>query len=175
MLTILLVLFTVSAVVFLIGALRQPNEFCITRTAKFDAPAAAIFPHINTLSNWDAWSPWAKLDPNAKNAFEGPESGIGAKMSWAGNNKVGVGSMTIINSRPDEYIQFKLDFEKPFKANNLSEFTLKTEDDETIVTWSMSGKNNFMAKAMGLFMNCDQMVGGQFEEGLENLQSLVES
>jgi len=28
-----------------------------------------------------------------------------------------------------------------------------------------------MGKAIGLFMNCDKMVGGQFEQGLANLNS----
>jgi hypothetical protein len=35
----------------------------------------------------------------------------------------------------------------------------------------MSGKNNFMGKAIGLLMNCDRMIGGQFEQGLANLNS----
>ena len=27
-----------------------------------------------------------------------------------------------------------------------------------VVTWTMSGTNNFMAKAVGLFINCEKMV-----------------
>ena len=36
----------------------------------------------------------------------------------------------------------------------------------------MSGARNFMFKAVGLFMDCDKMVGDQFEQGLANLQAV---
>jgi hypothetical protein len=32
-----------------------------------------------------------------------------------------------------------------------------------------------MAKLMSLFMNCDKMVGGEFEEGLAKLKALAEA
>ena len=83
--------------------------------------------------------------------------------------------MTILESRPDELIRIKLEFLKPFKATSTSEFTFKPEGNQTAVTWSMSGKNTFMAKAMGLVMNCDKMVGGDFERGLTNLKSILET
>jgi len=28
---------------------------------------------VNDFHQWDAWSPWAKLDPDAKITFEGPD------------------------------------------------------------------------------------------------------
>jgi hypothetical protein len=68
----------------------------------------------------------------------------------------------------------KLEFLKPFKATNTTEFTFKPDGGETVVTWSMSGQCNFMAKAFGLFMNCDKMVGGDFEKGLAGMKSLAE-
>jgi len=114
------------------------------------------------------------LDPNSKSTFEGPAEGVGAKMSWAGNNKVGVGSMAITESRPSEFIQFKLEFQKPMQATNIAEFSFKPEGDQTNVTWTMMGTNNFMGKVMGLVMNCDKMVGGQFEQGLASLKEVVE-
>ncbi len=175
MLNIILFLIVIAILVIFVLASRQPDNFRITRTGKISAPASAIFPHVNDLHKWDAWSPWAKLDPNAKNLFEGPSEGVGSKMSWAGNNKVGVGSMTITESRLNELIQFKLEFLKPMKATNIAEFTFTPEGDQTAVTWSMSGTNDFMGKVMGLVMNCDKMVGGQFEKGLADLKAVVEA
>ena len=174
MFDIILSLIAIAVIIVAIVAAMQPSDFRVTRTATITAPASAVFPHVNDLQKWDAWSPWAKLDPNAKNSFEGPASSVGAIMRWAGNNKVGQGSMTIIESRPDEFVQFKLEFLKPFKATNTAEFTFNSENNQTTVTWSMYGKNNFMGKAMGLFMSCDKMVGGQFEKGLATLKSVVE-
>ena len=34
----------------------------------------------------------------------------------------------------------------------------------------MAGANDFMAKAFSLFVNCDKMVGGQFEKGLTQIK-----
>jgi Polyketide cyclase / dehydrase and lipid transport len=174
MLNIILFLIPIAIIVVLALAARQPDDFRITRTGSISAAPSAIFPHVNNLQNWEAWSPWAKLDPKAKNSFEGPTEGVGAKMSWAGNNKVGVGSMTITESRPSDFIQFKLEFLKPMKATNIAEFTFKPDGDQTIVTWSMSGTNNFMAKVMGLIMNCDKICGGMFEQGLASLKTVAE-
>lgn len=175
MIDIILILIVVAVIIVLVIAARQPADFRITRTGTISAPASAIFSHVNNLQNWEAWSPWAKLDPNAKNAFEGPSEGVGAKMSWAGNNKVGIGSMTITESRPNDFIQFRLDFQKPMKATNTAEFAFKSEGDQTTVTWTMAGTNNLMGKVMGLIMNCDKMVGGQFAQGLASLKAVVEA
>jgi hypothetical protein len=172
MLKIILLAVAVVVVLFVIIVATRPSDFRITRTGRIIAPIDVVFDNINDLHKWEAWSPWAKMDPNAKNTFSGPVSGSGASMAWAGNNKVGEGRMTIMDSRPGERIQMKLEFFKPFKAVNTAEFTFKSEGGHTAVTWSMFGKNNFMGKAIGLVMNCDKMVGGQFEQGLASLDSV---
>jgi len=172
---ITLIILIAAVVVAVIVVAKQPSDFRISRSQTFNAPVAAVFPHVNNLQNWNAWSPWAKMDPAAKNSFAGPEAGVEAAMSWIGNNKVGEGTMTIIASRPDEFVQLKLDFIKPFKATNIAEFTFTQDGNQTAVTWSMTGTNNFIGKAMALVMNFDKMVGGQFEQGLASLKSIVEA
>lgn len=174
MLDIILILIVIAVIIFFIVAAMQPSDFRITRTGTISAPTSAVFTQVNDLQKWEAWSPWAKLDPEAKNSFEGPTSGTGAVMRWVGNNKVGQGSMTITESRPDDFIRFKLEFLKPFAATNTAEFTFDYKNDQTTVTWTMYGKNNFMGKAIGLVMNCEKMVGSQFEKGLATLKSVVE-
>ena len=166
--------FAAIIVVFLIVVALQPADFRITRSAVIAAPPAAVFEQINDYHQWNDWSPWAKLDPNAKNSFGGPASGVGAKFAWSGNNDVGEGSMRITESKPDERVVMELVFLKPFAATNTAEFTLKPEGNGTAVTWAMSGKNGFMGKAVGLFMNCDKMVGTQFEKGFENLNAVFQ-
>jgi len=161
-------------ILFLIVVAIQPSDFRVSRSAKMAASPAAVFEQVNDYHNWDAWSPWAKLDPDAKVTFEGPSSGTGAKFSWSGNDKVGVGQQTIVESKPDELVRIKLEFEKPFKGTRTAEFTFKPEADQTLVTWSMFGKNNFMGKAVSLFMDCDKMVGGDFEKGLASIKAIVE-
>ncbi len=175
MLKLILICLAAVIAIFLVVAALQPADFRITRSATISAPPSAVFEQINDFQKWNAWSPWAKLDPNAKNTFTGPPAGVGASFTWSGNNEVGEGRMTITESKPGELVRMKLEFTKPFAATNLTEFTLKPEGNQTAVTWSMSGHNNFVSKAMCLIMNCDKMVGGKFEEGFANLKTVVTS
>jgi hypothetical protein len=153
----------------------QPSEYRIARSATIAAPAPEVFAQVNDFHKWDAWSPWAKLDPDAKMTFEGPEAGQGAAMTWAGNDKVGEGKMTLIESRPNEAIKLKVDFVKPFEGTSTSEFAFKPEGDQTTVTWSMSGHRNFIAKAFCLVMNGEKMIGDDLQKGLAQLKTVAES
>jgi len=171
---ILIGLAVVIGLFIVIVALR-PSNFSVTRSAAIAAPPEQVFPHVNELRNWEAWNPWGKLDPNCKMTYDGPPAGVGASYAWAGNNKIGEGRNTITESRPDELVRFRLEFAKPMKATNLAEFTLQPEGDRTVVTWTMSGKHNFIGKAFGLIVNCDKMLGGQFEKGLAQMKALVET
>ena len=174
MIPILLAL-TFIAIIFIVVVAGQPCEFKVSRSAKIAAPPEKIFPHVNDLHLWQAWSPWAKMDPNSKSTFTGPVSGIGSAMAWAGNRQVGEGKMTITDSQPFQSIHLRLEFLKPMTATNMAEFSFKPDGGGTSVTWAMAGKNNFMGKIFGLFVNCDQMVGGQFEKGLASLKLIAES
>ena len=173
MLPILLALAFI-AILFLVVLAGQPDEFAVTRTIRIAAPPEKIFPHVNDLHRWEAWSPWAKLDPSAKISFSGADAGAGAAMAWDGNKKVGAGRMTITESQPSGLIRFRLDFQKPMQATNTAEFTFRSEGGQTVVTWSMAGKSCFMSKVFGLFMDFDKMCGDQFEKGLANLKSVTE-
>jgi len=162
------------AILFLVVIAGRPAAFTVSRAASFSAPPEKIFPHVNDLHQWDAWSPWAKLDPNAKNTFSGAAAGAGAARAWAGNNKVGAGKMTITESQPGALIRLRLEFQKPMKATHTAEFTFQPEGDRTVVTWRMAGNSSFRGKCFGLFMDCEKMIGRQFEAGLASLKSVTE-
>ncbi len=163
-------------VIALVGVVAvQPSGFRIARTTTISAPPPAVFAHVNDLHKWEAWNPWAKLDPAMKQTYGGAAAGTGAIYTWAGNREVGEGRMTLTESRPSELIRIKLEFLKPFRATNTAEFTFKPDGDRTVVTWTMTGEKNFIAKAVGLVMNMDRMVGGQFETGLARMKSVVEA
>jgi len=173
MLPILLALAFIAILIFVVIAGR-PDEFCVTRTATISASPEKVFPHVNDLRAWEAWSPWAKLDPNVKSVYEGPASGAGASMAWSGNKTIGEGRMPITESRANVWIQFKLEFLRPFKATNTAEFVFTPRANQTVIGWTMLGKNNFGSKVFSLLMNCDKMVGNDFDRGLANLASVVE-
>ncbi|MCC6698769.1 MAG: SRPBCC family protein [Candidatus Hydrogenedentes bacterium] len=174
---VLVVVAVVAVLVVVLVALiaSRPSEFRVTRTATMSAPPEAIFAQVNDLHKWEAWNPWGKLDPNLKNTYEGAPAGEGAVYSWVGNKNVGEGRMTIVESRPNESIQIRLEFFKPMAATNTAEFTFKPEGDRTSVTWTMYGANTFMGKAIGMVMDMDKMIGGNFEQGLKDLKAIAES
>jgi hypothetical protein len=174
MLPILLAIAFIAILFFVIIAGR-PDEFVVSRSAKISAAPAVVFAQVNDFHKWEAWSPWAKMDPACKNSFDGAPAGKGAGFAWDGNKKVGAGRMTIIESHPSDLILIKLEFLKPFKATNTAEFTFQPAGTQTVVTWSMFGKNNFFFKVFGLFMDCDKMVGKDFEKGLAAIKSIVET
>ncbi len=153
----------------------QPEDFTVTRSAEFSAPPDKVFTHINDFHNWEAWSPWAKMDPGMTTTYSGPSAGPGASYGWEGNSEVGKGTMKIIESLPNESVKIDLEFLEPFAAKHLTEFTLRPAASCTNVTWTMSGKNDFIAKAFCLVVDMDKMLGSDFEKGLAQLKNTVES
>ncbi|MEP6670384.1 MAG: SRPBCC family protein [Chthoniobacter sp.] len=162
-------------VVLVIVIATRPANFRVSRSATIGAPPAIIYEHVSNLHQMQEWSPFAKIDPAAKMTYSGPESGLGASFSWAGNAQAGEGSMTCTESKPHELLGYRLDFLKPFKGTNQVEFTFKPAGDQTVVTWTMTGTYNFVTKAVSLFMDCDKMCGPMFEKGLADLKGLAEA
>ena len=170
-----LVALAAIVIVFAAVVAMQPSEFRVARSATIAAPAPVVFAQVNDFHKWGAWSPYDKLDPAMKKTYDGPPAGTGASYAWAGNDHAGVGRATITESRPNELVRIKLDFEKPFAGTAFAEFRFRPDGERTVVEWSLAGENNFIAKAVHLFMNMDKMVGGQFEDGLAQLRSVAEA
>ena len=160
-------------VVFLIVAATRPASFRVERSATLAASPAALFEQVNDLRKFTVWNPFMKLDPNVKNTFSGPDSGVGAVCSWEGNSDIGAGSCTIIESKPGELVRCRMDWKRPLEGTSTVDFIFKPEGDKTVVTWAMYGKNNFMGKVVSLFMDSEKMCGPQFEQGLVNLGAIA--
>jgi len=172
-------LIIIGIIVLLVAALlgyasTKPDAFRVQRSASMKAPPEKIFPLINDFHHWGSWSPWEKLDLEMKKTHSGAASGKGAVYEWEGNKKVGQGRMEITDESPPSKVSIKLDFIKPFQANNKAEFALDRQSDSTNVTWSMDGSQPFMFKVMGVFMNLDKMIGKDFEAGLASMKGIAE-
>jgi hypothetical protein len=163
-----------AVIALLVVVAWQPSELRVSRSARIAAPASEAFTQVNDFRNWSAWSPYQKRDPAMKKTYAGAEQGTGAIYSWNGNNEVGEGRSTIVECRENELIRIKLEFLRPFKCISTAEFTFQPQGRESVVTWSLLGKNSFMGKAMSLVMNMDKMIGGDFEKGLADLKAVVE-
>ena len=174
MLNIILIAIVISILVLLLLAAKQPADFKYSRSETMNASDKNIFEHLNDLHKVNAWSPWVKLDPNLVQTYSGEPYGVGAVYEWEGNSRVGKGRMTIVQSKPNTLVRTKLEFIKPIAATNVGEFKVEWDGKKSTVYWSMEGKNAFIGKIMGLFMNMEKMIGDQFSQGLSDLTKIVE-
>jgi uncharacterized protein YndB with AHSA1/START domain len=164
----------VAIAAILVQAAMKPDTFRVERTASIKAPPEKIFPLISDFDNWGAWSPYEKKDPNMKRTRSGAANGKGAVYAWDGDKNVGKGRMEIAEASPPSKVSLKLDFERPFEAHNIVNFTMEPKGDATSVTWAMQGPVPYMAKIAHVIFNMDRMVGRDFEAGLANLKTLAE-
>ena len=162
-------------VIILVVASFQSDDMNITRSTTTSASPETVFKIVNDFRQWDAWSPWSKLDPTMKKTFEGPPEGVGAVYRWSGNNTVGEGSMKLIESKPGEKVGMKLEFVRPFAGKNDVQFLFTPEGTGTKITWAMQSKQPFIGKIVGLFMNFEKVCGDQFLEGLASLKKIAEA
>ncbi|MCA9526718.1 MAG: SRPBCC family protein [Myxococcales bacterium] len=157
-------------------ASTRPDTFRYVRSATIKAPAATVFSHVNDFRRWEAWSPWAGLDPQMKTTYSGPETGVGARYDWdSKSGKVGAGGMEISEVDAPNRIEIELRFLRPFKAENHATFTFTEQGGATTVEWIMTGRNILMGKVFGLFMDMEKMIGKDFEKGLAALARAAEA
>jgi uncharacterized protein YndB with AHSA1/START domain len=169
---IVLVLLALIALVLVYAATR-PDSFRLERSTTIKAPPDKVFALVNDFRQWGLWSPWEKVDPDLKRTYGGPAAGVGAAYGWEGA-KTGVGHMEIVESTPASLIKIKLDFVKPFEAHNTAEFSFQAEGDGTKVNWAMYGPSPYLSKLMCIFISMDQMVGKDFESGLQQMKAAAE-
>lgn len=151
-----------------------PGRAEVFRSVIIDAPPGAIFPYLNSMQETEKWSPWLERDPETQLTYSGPEAGVGNTLNWTSENpQVGAGSQEIIASVPDQAVRTALDFGSMGTA--VASFDLVPQGDQTQVTWGFVTDLglNPMARWMGLMM--DDWVGGDYEQGLSNLKTLVEA
>ena len=171
--TIAMVLALLIAALLMYAA-TKPDSFRIERSTTIKAPPEKIFALINDFHQWEAWSPWEKIDPALKRTYSGAANGVGAVYEWSGNKDIGQGRMEIVESVPSAKVMLKLDFVTPFEAHNKVDFTLAQQGDVTKVTQAMYGPSPYISKLMTIFFSMEKMVGKKYEEGLANLKAIAE-
>jgi uncharacterized protein YndB with AHSA1/START domain len=159
-------------VIFVGGGYLLPNEVTLQRQTVINVPPEKVFALVDGYKRFNEWSPWADLDPKTEYRFEGPDSGVGAKMSWSSNDpNVGVGSQTITENVQNSHVSVDLDFGAMGKSQ--SYWDLKPEGAGTSATWGFKMKlDGMMDRWFGLLM--ERFIGPDYEKGLANLKALAE-
>jgi uncharacterized protein YndB with AHSA1/START domain len=157
------------------AAANDGDTYTVERSTTVAAEPQRVYEQLIDFHKWMNWSPWEGLDPTQERTYSGPESGPGATYSWSGNRKVGRGRMEILETTPPSEVRVAVNFEKPFKSENTSIFTLRPDGSGTHVTWTMMGSQSTVTKLMGMFTSMDKLVGKDFEKGLARLKTVVEA
>jgi len=151
-----------------------PDSAHVERSIRISAAPQTVFPYVSDFRKFDEWSPWAQKDPDMKYTFGGPESGVGATMTWHSNDPdVGSGSSLITQSKPPHHVTTRLEFGVE-ATTATSYFNITPVSNGSKVTWGFDTEfgTNLIWRYFGLMM--DRWVGGEYDKGLQNLKTLVE-
>ena len=168
------IFYLVAAVAIIIvgGSFLLPAQAVVTRSTEIAAPPDKVFAIVGDMRRFNEFSPWAELDPNIKYTFEGPESGVGQKMSWTSENpNVGSGSQTIIEYDPPTYAAAELDFgmrASPSRPGISSPRPPARRPPGA----SSRDLDGIPAKWFGLMF--DRWIGADYEKGLAKLKAAAE-
>lgn len=150
-----------------------PSSANVERSIVIAAPAQAIFPHINGMKAFHAWSPWSDIDPETRYEFSGPDRGVGSRMSWySGDNRVGEGSQEITASETDRRVETALTFGED--GSGKATFVLEPAGPDTRVRWQFETEFGWdlFGRYVGLML--DSMIGASYTKGLRDLKARIE-
>lgn len=158
-------------VLVLIG-LVLPQQARVAASIEIDARPATVFALVNNFHRVSLWSPWLETDPNARVEISGPNSGVGAKMSWNGP-VLGSGSQLITESRPFEHIDTLINPNEAGAAR--SWFDFRDTGSTTVVNWTFEADYgyNLVGRYTALMLN--GIIRKDYENGLQRLAELAES
>ncbi len=166
---VLLILLILLAVI----GMMLPSSAKVERSILIDAPAGEIFHHLNGMRAFHAWSPWSAIDPLTDYRFEGPEQGVGSRMSWqSGHEQIGHGSQEIVDSVPNQRVEMRLEFGD--QGNGNATFLLEPEGAATRIRWQFHTDFGWdlFGRYVGLML--DSMIGTSDKKGLNTLKTRVE-
>jgi len=170
----MLVAILLLGVGFIAGAYALPGSIAAKRSIEIAAAPDKVFAIVGDLRRGREFSPWAEIDPGTQYTFEGPEIGVGQKMSWHSTHRdVGTGSMTVTEYDPARRMAAELDLGDMGKATTY--FDLASQGSGTKVTWGFSGTlQNPLERWMCALFDFDAIIGRDYEKGLAKLKVQAE-
>lgn len=160
----------------LIAALFINGDFAVEKTVDIKKPKSEVFDYIKLIKNQDEFSVWAKMDPKMKKSYKGEDGKVGFVSMWDSKNEnVGKGEQELTKVVDGQRIEMLLRFKEPFEVENKAYMTTESKDSSTTtVKWGFTGSTPYPFNFMCLFMDMEEMVGKDFETGLQNLKSNLE-
>jgi uncharacterized protein YndB with AHSA1/START domain len=173
----ILVIFLAIVAIFLIIAAFVPKDYSVVRSVEINQPKAEVFNYIKYLENQDHFSKWANMDPDMKKTFKGTDGSVGFVSRWESEDEnVGVGEQEIMKIEEGERIDYELRFEKPWESVSPAYMSVEaTANGNTKVNWAFEGHMPYPSNMMLLFMDMEEILGNDLQEGLNNLKKILEN
>ena len=171
---VLLVILSLVVLILIIAAFMK-KDMNITKEVIINKSRQEVFAYVKLLKNQDNYSKWGSMDSNMKKTYTGTDGSVGFVSAWEGNKEVGAGEQEILKIDEGNRIDYALRFIKPFKSN--ADAFMIFEDagnNQTKVQWGFKSKMAYPMNIILLFMSVDEMVGKDFQIGLDNLKKVIE-
>ncbi len=169
---VLIIVVIFVAAICIMGAI-MPKDITVSRSVMIKAPKEKVFQQIVMFKNWPHWSPWVKMEPTVQLTYSGTDGQPGSAYQWVGK-ETGTGEMKNIAVNGTK-LDFQVNFEKPFKSQAMGILEATDSAGMTKTTWTFKTHSPFPMNAMMGMMNMDKMLGKDFENGLNNIKSWVET
>ncbi|MDY0086613.1 MAG: SRPBCC family protein [Bacteroidales bacterium] len=162
--------------IFLVIALFVDRNYSVERNVIINKPIAEVFDYVRYLKNQDNFSKWAMMDPEMQKWYRGTDGQPGFVSAWKSEKKnVGAGEQEILRIEEDKRIDYELRFLEPFESTQQAYITTTAIDSmQTRVAWGFNGHMAYPSNLMLLFMDFEEIVGDDFQTGLDKLKNELE-
>lgn len=161
----------------LLIALFVPKDYSVERQVTINKPKEQVFEYARYLRNQDEFSKWAQMDPTMEKYYSGDDGKVGFVSGWRSEkDEVGAGEQEILAIRDGERIDYALRFFEPFESEDKAYMVFnELSSEETHVAWGFDGHMAYPMNLMLLFMDMEEMIGDDFEHGLQRMKEILES
>lgn len=161
---------------FFIVAAFAPKDYVVVRNIEINQSQEVVFNYIKYLRNQDNFSTWSNMDPEMKKTFRGTDGTVGFVSRWESENEnVGVGEQEILNIENNSRIDYELRFEKPWESVSPAYLIVESVSPvKSKVSWGFEGHMDYPSNIMLLFMDMEEMLGNDLQQGLNKLKTILE-
>lgn len=172
----ILISLAIVSVLFVIVGLILPSSRHLSNSVETNRKMPIVFDTLNSVRRFKDWNPAVAGDPDIKITLSGPESGVGARISWDSTEKaLGQGSWKIVASEQNKRVAYAIeDIDRG--SNKSSEFTLQPtgkhgRNIQITQTYNVEYGWDLLGRYSGLYVASN--IGERMKAGLFRLSNML--
>jgi hypothetical protein len=152
-----------------------PTKCNVEREIVINKPKAEVFAYAKMLKNQNEWGPWFKKEPTMEQHFTGTDGTVGFISHWKGTEISGEGEQEIKKIVEGERLETELRFTSPMESKADTYLTTEAAgENQTKVKWGFSSEMPRPFNVMLLFIDMDELIGKDFQDGLGSMKAILE-